>query len=347
MKLLESIATYTGESRRNIENILSEEVKYLIGKVVKTPDKLSSTETSLLHNGSLLDDLIEMDVLRYSAGGIKPNTAIFFAEDIERLYAPVFSLAEQIAEVVKVNARELSDASPNIRNFIGSIMGMGQGLHTVLKSNNLAANWQNKTGKFAKSKVDFNEDCPAYHKFGADLQIKRIHRGNEYTSVIIGDGNDNYCSYLWNMSKVSAKQDAQEFSNHLVTYLTDVFPLLIIGKHSQPSLEKAARLVHIDIDDKSSVITLKDARKYQPVIERISGACVAFFYENMAQVREMLLSTFVGQQGVPVENMMMNFWRYLRRSAAIKLYENGFLADQVPANGSITVFYVNAIGYFE
>ncbi len=44
--------------------------------------------------------------------------------------------------------------------------------------------------------------------------------------------------------------------------------------------------------------------------------------------------------------MMMNFWRYLRKAVAIQLYKNGFLDDNVPGNGSITIFYENGINYF-
>jgi hypothetical protein len=340
MKLIESIASYTGKSRKRMEEVLNNDVKEIIAKVVR-----SQEDTSNIDN-ALLEELMEMDVFKYYDGQIKPNTAIFFKEDIERMYTPIFMMGEQLAEITNTVGNELKNYSPNIRNFIGSIMGMGQGLHTALKNMNLALNWQNKTGKYEKSKVDFNEECQAYFNFGEDLQIKRVHRGNRYTSVIIGSGTEDYCSYLWNAKRNYANTEIHGFYDNLVNYLTDTLPLLISREIYDESLAKAAQIAHIDIDDASSVISVDDAQKYEPIINKISNECTLYFLDNIGQVHELLMSTIVGQQGVPPENMMMNFWRYLRKSVAMNLYKNGFLNDKVPQNGQITIFYENDIDFF-
>lgn len=340
MRLIESIASYTGQSRRRMEQILNDEVKEIIVRIVRNQKDTSNIDKTLL------EELIKMDVFKYFNGQIKPNTAIFFEEDIEKMYIPVLKMGEQLAEITSTVGNELKTCSPNIRNFIGSIMGTGQGLHTALKNMNLALNWQNKTGKYEKSKVDFNEECQAYYSFGADLQIKRVHRSNRYTSVIIGPGTDDYCSYLWNAKKYQTNIEIYGFYDNLVNYLTDTLPLLISREIFDESLTKVAQLAHIDIDDVSTVITVKDAQVYEPIINKISAACTQYFLENIEQVNELLISTIVGQQGVPPENMMMNFWRYLRKSVAINLYKNGFLNDKISENGQITIFYENEINFF-
>lgn len=340
MKLIESIASYTGESRRRMQQVLTADVKDMIAKVSR--NQLNASEIDC----NILKELIEMDVFRDCDGQIKPYTAIFFEEDIEKLYNPIFVMGERLADIVICNGTELENSSPNIRNFIGSIMGMGQGLHSALKSVNLASNWQNKTGKYEKCKVDFNQECQVFMKFGEDLQIKRVHRGNDYTSVVIGPGTDDYCSYIWNAKQLSSNSGIHEFYDNLVTYLTDAIPLLLMGKIQDESLEKVALNANIDIYDKSSVITCEESDKYHYTIKKISDACTEYFLNNIEQVKNMLTSTIVGQQGAPFENMMMNLWRYLRKAVAIKLYENGFLNDKVPVNGSITVFYENGIDYF-
>ena len=340
MKLIESIATYTGESRRRMEQILNDDVKVMVAKIARNQEDASIIDSSILI------ELIEMDVFRYCDSKIKPNTAIFFEEDIKKLYTPIFAMGKDLADIVKNTGDELKNSSPNIRNFIGSIMGMGQGLHAALKNMNLATNWQNKTGKYEKSKVDFNQQCEAYNCFGEDLQIKRMHRGRTYTSVVIGPGNDDYCSYLWNVKKAVTTNGTLDFYNNLVTYLTDTIPLLVTGSIHDESLMKVAQISNIDVGDITSVISVEDAQKYQYIINKISKACKEYIISNMDYIQELLRSTIVGQQGVPPESMMMNFWRFLRRAVAINLYKNGFLNDKVPTNGTITIFYDNKIDYF-
>lgn len=342
MKLIESIASYTGESYRNIKNVINEDVKKKIADIIRLPQLAFDIDKKLLN------ELIEMDVFSYSNGIIKPNTAIFFEEDIKKIYEPVFSIGSELANIIKANGSDLEDSSPNIRNFIGSIMGAGQGLHKIMKEMGLASNWQNKTGKYEKSKIDFNEECEAYSKFGDDLQIKRIYKGKIYTSVIIGSSNNNYISYVYSTKRSLDNEFVNSFCDNLATYLTDTFPLLITGSVNDESLKAIAQAAYIDIDDRSSVISIEDSIKYQNTISKITEACSSyFFYSNKINIIiDLLKSTIVGKQGVPIENMMMNFWRYLRRTTAIKLYENGFLTDSIPNNGTITVFYENDIKYF-
>jgi hypothetical protein len=342
MQLIESIASAssTGDSKRRIDKILTGEVKATIARLVKSPESISQLDPDLCA------ELIEMDIFRYSEGRLQPNTAIFFEEDIEKLYEPVFSMGVELAEIVKESGKELESFSPPIKNFIGSIMGLGQGLHDILKAMGLASLWQKKTGRYEASKVDFNEDCEAYYQFGYDLQQKRTHRGHHFTGVIIGAGNENYLSCLWNLDQNSANNYGSEFCYYLATYLTDTLPQLIGRKLNDVSLQRIARMTHIEVDDPCSLITAADAEKYQPVIHRITQASAAYYLDNMSRIKELLGSTLVGQLGAPIENLIMNFWRYLRKAIAFMLYKNGFLTDKVPVNGSVTIFYENSIHYF-
>jgi hypothetical protein len=86
VKLLESIASYTAESRRRIESVLTDEVKEIIVRIVRSPDAAAEVD------GELIDEPVEMDVFRCEGGRLIPNTAIFFEDDIERLREPVFQM---------------------------------------------------------------------------------------------------------------------------------------------------------------------------------------------------------------------------------------------------------------
>ncbi|WP_026476147.1 hypothetical protein [Alkaliphilus transvaalensis] len=342
MKLIESIASYTGESYRNIQNVINEDIKKMIGDVIKSPQLAYDIDENLMH------ELIEMDIFKKHEGVFSPNTAIFLEEDIEMITEPVLVIGSELADVIKESGKELESYSPNIKNFIGSIIGAGQGLHSVMKDAGVASNWQTKTGKYEKSKIDFNEECEAYLRFGEDFQIKRIHRGNQYTSVVIGAGQNNYISNIFSLNSMNPNNSKNTFYISLANYLTDTLPLLVSGKIKDDSLMNLAKASNIDVEDKDIIINYNDSIKYQSIITKITKACTSYFFDsnNIDVVIKLLQSTIVGKQGAPIENMMMNFWRYLRKATAIKLYDNGFLTDSIPSNGSITVFYENKIKYF-
>lgn len=290
MRLIESVASYSAAPRELVRQYLTDDVKASLIDLVRTP------AAPVRFGDALLAELIEMDVLAVDAGRLRPNTAIFLAEDFAGLYEPIQALGAGIAAVVRDSAAELAICSPNVRNFVGGIMGMNQGLHTILRGMGLTQDWQAKTGRYARTKVDLNEDCPEHDRFGPDLQTKRVHRGELYTSVTIGAGADGFA----------------------------------------PG----------EIVDPSSVIDAADAEAYQQTITRISAACADYYTGAIEQIQALLAATLVGKQGVPLQNLTLNFWRLLRRTAAAKLYENGFLTDRVPLDGSITVFYENTIPYF-
>jgi hypothetical protein len=100
------------------------------------------------------------------------------------------------------------------------------------------------------------------------------------------------------------------------------------------------------VDSRSTCITIKDADEYKVIIGEISDKCAGYYVSNIAKVYNLLSNTVVGRQGASVENLMMNFWRYIRKTVSRKLYDKGFLVDNIPLTGSATIFYENSINYF-
>lgn len=343
MKLIESIATYTGESYVNIKKVLSDQVKEIIAKVIVNPELIGSVDPVLLK------ELIEMDIFTQLEEKIRPNTCIFLEKDMEMLAKPLEEMGKNLADIIKIRGQALNDSSPDLRNFIGSIIGGGQGLYEVMKNAGLASTWEKKTGKYEKSKVDFNEDCIQFQRFGEDLQIKRVFKGGQYTGVVIGAGKNNYMSFLSSKDSSSQSNEKQKFYKNMNLYLTDLMARKINERDFDETFLEILKASNIDYLNKDIVITNEEGQKYESIISEITDGCKDYFFEegNIENVFELLKSTAVGKQGVPVSNMMMNFWRFLRNTTARHLYENGFLSDSMQRTGSITVFYENDLNYFK
>jgi len=338
MELIESIACYSGVVRGRIKKVLTDEVKAIIATLARDPSFVTSVDKDLLN------DLIDMDIFKYRDGKLIPYTAIFFEEDMNLIRKPVEELSEKIAEITKTNGWELESTAPVVKNFIGCIMA-GQKLHSALAEKGLVSTWQSKEGKYERSKVDFNQACGTYHSFGNDLQNKSVLRGENFTSVTIGFGENNYPSFLFRATG-NGNKDSSTFFEKLAIGLTDIIPLLIKGQIQNEPLKEAAREANIDVDSTSTCITAEDAEKYKTIIEKISSKCIEYYFAQLPRVQDLLRNTIVGRQGAPVENLMMNFWRYMRKGISRNLYNNGFLSDNIPQTGCATIFYENSIDYF-
>ncbi len=335
MELIESIACYSGSVRHKIMNVLTKDVKTIIAALVCNP--------SFNVDENIIKELIEMDIFKYTENKLTPNTAIFFEEDMLLIKETVEEISGGIADITKENSTGFEACSPDIRNFIGCIM-VGQELHSALKDRGLASTWQLKTGLYERSKVDFNQLCEGYRAFGVDLQNKSVDKGNYYTSVTIGSVENNYLSCLLN--KNNKNENIGKFYEKLAIGLIDVIPLLINGQIQNEALKEAARTTNINVDSQSTCITVKDAEKYKPIIDKISNKCADYYISNINRIHNLLSNTVVGRQGAPIENLMMNFWRYVKKMTSQKLYDNGFLVDEIPLSGSATIFYENSINYF-
>lgn len=338
MELIESIACYSGSIRSKIKRVLTNDVKAIIATLVQNPSFISCVDTDLLK------ELIDMDIFKHTYNKLIPNTAIFFEEDMQLIKKSVEEISEKIADITKENAAGLDSCAPDVKNFIGCIM-VGQELHGMLNKRGLVSTWQTKTGAYERSKVDFNQSCEVYQSFGDDLQNKSVDKGDKFTSVTIGFGGNDYISYLFN-ARNNNNKNIDMFYEKLAFGLIDIIPLLINGQIQNEPLRDAARKANINVDSQSTCITVKDAEKYKVIIDKISNKCTDYYITNMIKIQDLLSNTIVGSQGAPIENLMMNFWRYMRKIISQKLYDNGFLVDNIPQNGSATIFYENSINYF-
>jgi hypothetical protein len=336
MELIESIASYGGGVYGKIKEVLTDDVKQIIISLVKNPAYVTNVDLALLH------ELIDMDIFKYDGDRVCPNTAIFFEEDMILIKEIVEELSEGIAKITQKYSHGLEDCPPDVKNFIGCIMA-GQELHSELKKKGMASSWQSKTGKYEKSKVDFNQSCETYRSFGDDLQNKGVTKGERFASVTIGFGNNNFVSNIYRAKNGSLTDG---FYDKLAHGLVDIIPLLITGQLQNDSLKEAAKIANVNMDSKLICIMEKDADKYKEIINVVGQKCADYYLSNMDNICSVLSRTIVGLQGASLENMMMNFWRYMRKMIATKLYDNGFLIDNIPHNGSATIFYENSIKYF-
>jgi hypothetical protein len=277
-----------------MEQILSDDVKNIIVKITKNPEYAKQVDSTLLY------ELVEMDVFYFNNGLFKPNTSIFLENDIINISDIVNSLSNDMVRILTETTKYFTITSPNLKNFIYVIIGMGQGLHKALKNLGASSEWQTKTGKYERSRVDFNEDCAAYHAFGKDLHNKNVVKGEKYTRVTVGY-----------------------------------------------NLKDEVQISDIDVNDESMVITCEQSKKYKKYIDKISIVCSEYYSSKLEFIENSLLLTTSGKSGAPVKNMMVNFWRYMRKSIAVKLYENNYLTDNIPQEGNYTIFYENEIGYFD
>jgi hypothetical protein len=91
------------------------------------------------------------------------------------------------------------------------------------------------------------------------------------------------------------------------------------------------------------VLTHEAMARYLPTIQRVGQATRAYVAGKLDAIADLLRSTTCGRLGVPVENMMLNLWRYIRKGIARQLYARGVFSDAVPESGLITVFFDNNI----
>jgi hypothetical protein len=180
------IASYSGESYSRIINTLTQDYLDVVAEITNSPADKSDINEEMLH------ELTEMHVLVEENNSVKLNTAVFLEEDIKRITTVASALGRDLAKKLIDVGTELMNASPEIRNFLGGIIGVGQGTSKFLREKSIVVDWKNYTGKYAQSKVDFDEICDAYNSLGQDLQNKSVFRGERYTAVFIGPGGRNY-----------------------------------------------------------------------------------------------------------------------------------------------------------
>lgn len=319
MKLKPVIASYFGETRSKAVHALNDKLLAIVAQLTQAPIAVYSLDQEMLQ------ELEAMHVVKLEGGIVRLNTAVFLAEDIIQVVDVASMLGRGLAEGLLPVSNTLPPSSPEIRNLLAGVVGVGQGVSKLLREEKLVVDWKNYTGDYASTKVDFDEICAEADLLGPDLQNKCVTRGTKYTAVFIGP--------------------TERINTRFTPQQADTYGDLLMGEISNDGLVRTAEEVGLFSYDKPRriVVTRAVYEAYIPVIARLTEISFGFYTEHMGVIRECLATTSAGRQGVPLENMMMHFWRYCRRALARELYSAEFFTDDVATRGIITVFYDNEI----
>ena len=335
MRLKPIIASYSGDTFSSISRYLDENVLEVIASVARSPSRRSEIA------GDVLAELVEMHVLKEQDGLVVLDTSVFLRDDIESILNTVTPLVKELAQRVLESGMVFKDAPPEVTIFLGGIIGLVQGLGMSLKKK-IGVDWKNYPGKYAQSKVDFDEWCDVYDDIGADYLNKSVLRGERYTAVFVGSGGTSFrtLTRLMNGTEVGKR-----YAQHLNSYLVDAYAMLVKGEIQNDSLLLSAEAANLYREGKfrTSVITGETVQKYEAAVETIIDIASSYYEAELGILDELLRSTTPGRQGVPPANMMLNLWRYIRKVTAKELYANGFFTDTIPEEGVLTVFYENDV----
>jgi hypothetical protein len=336
MRLKPVIASYSGEAFSAIERYLTQDVLEAVASIARAPQNSAKVPREVIA------ELVEMHVLNEQDGPVRLDTAVFMRDDIERILNTVRPLAKELSRRILVCGSAFQDASPEVTIFLGGIVGLVQGSGMTLRQKNVGVDWQNYPGKYAQSKVDFDELCDVYDAIGPDFLNKSVLRGERYTAVFIGPGGDDFFSLVYAPDTSDARR---RYARYLNRYLADAYALLVTGKMKSAPLRAAAEAANLYEEGRArtAVITNETIQKYEGAIQVIIDTASAYYGEQLGTLDALLRSTTSGRQGVPVANMMLNLWRYIRKVTAKELYANGFFTDTILEKGTLTVFYENNV----
>ncbi|MDP2872010.1 MAG: hypothetical protein Q8P31_05660 [Bacillota bacterium] len=339
MKLQPSIASYSGETAAAIRAYLSGAVLDVVASVAAGPRPSADIDAVVIA------ELEEMHVLRHEAGTVRLQTAAFLEPDIERIIPAVSDFAAEVAQGAMDHGADFRGARPEAACFLGGVIGLQQGVGNAFQAQKLAGEWKEYQGKYARSKVDFDEVCAAREALGPDLQNKSVLRGGRFTAVFIGPGGTSFRSLAF---YGDPPDESRRYLASVNRHLVDAYALLLQGDAGNENLLAAAQIAGLyscDGAPRTSVITWETMEKYRPAIERLTAFASSYYAAKLPVLCELLSTTASGRQGVSAANQMMHLFRYVRRATARELYAAGFLTDTVPEDGSLTVFYENDIPY--
>ena len=336
MRLRPVIASYSGETFSRISQYLDENVLQVIADVARTPRESKDIKEDVR------TELVDMHVLAERDGLVVLDTAVFLHEDIESILTVVTPLARELAQRVLESGAAFRDAPPEVTLFLAGIIGLVQGVGRTAKLKQIGVDWKGYSGKYAQSKVDFDELCEAYEDLGADYLNKTVLWGERYTAVFIGPGGTSFRSLAQPMHASTA---SRQYARHLIRYLVDAYAMLIKGEIQSAALCSAAEAANLFRQGRprTSVITVETMSRYGSAVETIIDHASSYYGGELGTFDALLRATTPGRQGVPPANMMLNLWRYVRKVTAHELYANGFFTDVLPQEGCLTVFYENDI----
>ncbi len=336
MKLKPVIASYSGETFSAIRQCLTDDVLEVVASIAQSPQKRTDIPSTVL------SDLINMHVCTEERQMVRLHTAVFLQDDITRIVTAIQPVAEGLSRRILACGAAFQQASPEITIFLAGIIGFGQGLGSLLSQKQIGTERKDYAGKYARSKVDFDESCPAYETLGPDTLNKSVLHGDRYTAVSIGPGGDNFCSWL---SAGTDSERKRHYVNALNTYLVDAYAQLVTGERSHPSLRAAAEMANLSRQGtwRTAIITNTTIQPYETAIHAILETTSAYYAEHLGFFETLLHTTTAGRQGVSPSHMMMHLWRYIRKVSARTLYDAGFFTDTIPEHGAVTIFYENDV----
>jgi hypothetical protein len=336
MRLKPVIASYSGDTFSSIRQYLDQSVLQVIAGIAQSPKKSGEIAEDVLA------ELVEMHVLKEQDGLVVLDTAVFLRDDIEHILNTVTPLARGLAQQVLESGVAFKDAPPEVTVFLGGILGLVQGLGMNLQKKNIGVDWRNYPGKYARSKVDFDELCDLYDDLGADYLSKTLLRGERYTAVFIGSEGTTFYSLTHPMNGSEA---SRHYARLLNRYLVDAYAMLVKGEIQNQALRSSAEAANLfrQGSPRTSVITRETVQEYGDAVDTIMNTVSSYYEGKLHILDELLRSTNPGKQGVPPANMMMNLWRYIRKVTAKELYADGFFTDAIPQEGILTVFYENDV----
>jgi hypothetical protein len=332
VRLKPVIASYSGEIVSRIRQYLDDDVLQVIADVARTPRERKDIQEDVR------TELVEMHVLTQREGFVVLDTSVFLREDIESILNTVTPLAKELARRVLEGGSAFREAPPEVTLFLAGIVGLVQGLGRTADVEQVGVDWKGYSGKYAQSKVDFDELCEAYERLGADYLNKTVLRGERYTAVFIGPRGIRFPSLTQPMN---ASETSRQYARHLNRYLVDAYAMLIKGEIQNRALGAAAEAANLFRQGRprTSVITVETMSRYGSAVETIIDLASSYYGGELDTLDALLRATTAGRQGVPPANMMLNLWRYIRKVTAQELYASGFFSDALPEEKSLTVFY--------
>jgi len=336
LKLKPVVASYSGEVSSKIRQYLNENVLEVIAGIARSPKNITDIAQDVLA------ELVEMHVLKEQAGLVTLDTAVFLRNDIEHILDMVTPLAKELCQQILECGAAFRKAPPEITIFLGGIIGLTQGVGATLMQKHTAVDWKSYTGKYAQSKVDFDEACDVYDAIGPDFLNKSVIQGERYTAVFIGPEGNSFKTFTY---AINTSDLNKRYRNHLNSYLTDAYAMLVKGEIQNESLRRSAEIANMYKQGRwrTAVITNKTIQEYEDAIKAIMDVASSFYAGKLDTLDTLLSSTTAGKQGVPPANMMLNLWRYIRKVTARELYSYGFFTDTIPEEGTLTVFYENDV----
>ncbi|MGD1118229.1 MAG: hypothetical protein ABR886_01935 [Dehalococcoidales bacterium] len=337
MKLKPTIASYSGEITDKIEAYLNDRVLDIIAGVAVSPKNRETIPPDVL------TELLAMHIFKEKGQLVMLDTTVFLEKDIKMILETVTPLAQELSCKILDCGGGLHQASPEITSFLGGVIGVGQGMGSVIAKENIGVDWKHYTGKYARSKTDFDEICPAYSSMSPDYLNKSVIQGERYTAVFIGPIGQAFKTFTFDMNSTDLSRRYREDLNK---FLVDAYAKLITGEIQNQALLRSAQTANLYKHSRwrTVVITNDIFQKYENSVNLITEAVTAYYGEKMDDINKLLIATSGGRNGVPPANMILHFWRYIRRTTAAELYRNGFLIDTIPEEGTLTVFYENNVG---